>query len=109
MKYLAAILIGFIVYFSSGTALAATAQDENAASKVQAPKMQKIIGEKKSQRAESMEADPSNRASMLYILLVAGVMIVVVNIIVSYAKKKMEEDIKVVLDKSGAESQKNKS
>ncbi len=46
---------------------------------------------------------------MLYILLVAGGMIVVVNIIVSYAKKKMEEDIKVVQDKSGAETQKDKS
>ncbi len=108
MKYLAALLIGFIVYFSSGTALAATAQDENTASKVQAPKIREVIKEK-DQRAESMEADPSNRASMLYILLVAGGMIVVVNIIVSYAKKKMEEDIKVVQDKSGAETQKDKS
>ena len=108
MKYLAALLIGFIVYFSSGTALAATAQDENTASKVQAPKIREVIKEK-DQRAESMEADPSNRASMLYILLAAGVMIVVVNIIVPFAKKKMEEDIKVVQDKTGAEAQKDKS
>ena len=109
MKHLAAVLIGFIVYFSSGTTLAAAPQDENTAAKVQAPKIQVIIEEKKSQRAESMEADPSNRASMLYILLVAGVMIVVVNIIISFAKKKMEEDIKVVQDESGAETQKDKS
>ena len=108
MKYLAALLIGFIVYFSSGTALAATAQDENTASKVQAPKIREVIKEK-DQRAESMEADPSNRASMLYILLVAGVMIVAVNLVVSFARKKMEEDIKVAQEKSGTEPQKNKS
>ena len=109
MKYIAAVLIGFIVYFSSGVTLAATPQSENTAVSAQVSENQGNMTRKETQSANTTKPGTSNRASMLYILLVAGVMIVVVNLIVSYAKKKMEEEAKVAQEKSGTEPQKNKS
>lgn len=109
MKYLKAVLMIFIFLFSSGVTLAETAQAENTAVSAQASANQENTTGKEIRSPNTMEPDTSNRASMLYILLVAGVMIVVVNLIVSYAKKKMEEEAKVAQDKSGSEPQKNKS
>ena len=50
-----------------------------------------------------------NRASMLSILLVAGVMIVVVKLVIAYARKKMEEDIQAAQEKPGSEARENDS
>lgn len=109
MKYIAAVLIGFIVYFSSGVTLAATPQSETTAASAQVSENQGNMTRKETQNANTTKPGTSNRASMLYILLVAGVMIVAVNLVVSFARKKMEEDIKVAQEKSGTEPQKNKS
>ncbi len=109
MNYIAAVLIGLIVYFSSGVTLAATPQSETTAASAQVSENQGNMTRKETQNANTTKPGTSNRASMLYILLVAGVMIVAVNLAVSFARKKMEEDIKVAQDKSGTEPQKNKS
>ena len=50
-----------------------------------------------------------NRASMFSILLVAGVMIVVVKLVIAYARKKMEEDIQAAQEKPGSEARENDS
>ena len=109
MKHIATVLIGFIIYFSSGVTLAAPPQSENTAVNAQVSENQGNMTRKETQSANTTEPGTSNRASMLYILLVAVVMIVVVNLVVSFARKKMEEDIKVAQEKSGTEPQKNKS
>ena len=109
MKYLTAVLMVFIFLFSSGVTLATTAQTENTALSTQASENPGTATGKEIRIPNTTQPDTSNRASMLYILLVAGVMIVVVNLIVSYAKKKMEEEAKVAQEKSGSEPQKNKS
>ena len=61
--------------------------------------------------ATAMAAAPQedNRASMLSILLVAGVMIVVVKLVIAYARKKMEEDIQAAQEKPGSEARENDS
>ena len=61
--------------------------------------------------ATAMAAAPQedNRASMLSILLVAGVMIVVVKLVIAYARKKMEEDIQAAREKPGSEARENDS
>ena len=61
--------------------------------------------------ATAMAAAPQedNRASMFSILLVAGVMIVVVKLVIAYAKKKMEEDIQAAQEKPGSEARENDS
>ena len=109
MKYLTAVLMSFIFLFSSGVTLAATAQTENTAASPPASENQGNTTGKEIKSTNATQPDTSNRASMLYILLVAGVMIVAVNLAVSFARKKMEEDIKVAQEKSGTEPQKNKS
>ena len=109
MKYLTAVLMGFIFLFSSGVTLAATAQAENTALSTQASENQENPTGKEINSTNTTQPETSNRASMLYILLVAGVMIVVVNLVVSYAKKKMEEEAKVAQEKSGSEPPNPKS
>ena len=109
MKYLTAVLMSFIFLFSSGVTLATTAQAEDTAASAPASENQGNTTGKEIKSTNTTQPDTSNRASMLYILLVAGVMIVAVNLVVSFARKKMEEDIKVAQEKSGTEPQKNKS
>ena len=101
MKYLTAVLMSFIFLFSSGVTLATTAQAEDTAASAPASENQGNTTGKEIKSTNTTQPDTSNRASMLYILLVAGVMIVVVNLVVSYAKKKMEEEAKA--EKSGSE------
>ena len=103
MKYLTAVLMSFIFLFSSGVTLAARAQAENTTVSAQSSENQGNATGKEIKSPNTTQPDTSNRASMLYILLVAGVMIVVVNLVVSYAKKKMEEEAKVAQEKSGSE------
>ena len=103
MKYLTAVLMSFIFLFSSGVTLAARAQAENTTVSAQSSENQGNATGKEIKSPNTTQPDTSNRASLLYILLVAGVMIVVVNLIVSYAKKKMEEEAKVAQEKSGSE------
>ena len=108
MKYLTAVLMSFIFLFSSGVTLTATAQTEkNTALSAPASENQGNTTGKEIKSTNATQPDTSNRASMLYILLVAGVMIVVVNLVVSYAKKKMEEEAKA--EKSGSEPPNPKS
>lgn len=109
MKYLTAVLMSFIFLFSSGVTLATTAQTENTTLSAQASENQGNTTGKEIKSTNATQPDTSNRASMLYILLVAGVMIVVVNLVVSYAKKKMEEESKVAQEKSGSEPSNPKS
>ena len=107
MKYLTAVLMSFIFLFSSGVTLATTAQAEDTAASAPASENQGNTTGKEIKSTNTTQPDTSNRASMLYILLVAGVMIVVVNLVVSYAKKKMEEEAKA--EKSGSEPPNPKS
>lgn len=109
MKYLTAVLMSFIFLFSSGVTLAATAQTENTAASPPASENQGNTTGKEIKSTNATQPDTSNRASMLYILLVAGVMIVVVNLVVSYAKKKMEEEAKAAQEKSDSEPPNPKS
>ena len=50
-----------------------------------------------------------NRASMLSIVLVAGVMIVLVKLVIAFAKKKMEEERTAVQETPGAGAQSDDS
>ena len=109
MKYLTTVLMSFMLSFSSGFTLSATVQAENTALSAQVPENQGSRTGKEIKSTNTMEADTSNRASMLYIILVAGVMIIVVNMIVSYAKKKMEEEAKAAQEKSDSEPPNPKS
>ena len=61
--------------------------------------------------ATAMAAAPQddNRASLFSIILVAGVMIVLVKLVIAYAKKKMEEDIQAAQEKPGSEARENDS
>ncbi|MCK2089376.1 hypothetical protein MXC99_14480 [Thauera aromatica] len=61
--------------------------------------------------AAAIAATPQEgtRASMLSLIVVAGVMIVAVKLAVALAKRKMEADIKAAREKSGADAQKNDS
>lgn len=54
--------------------------------------------------AMAATSQEGNRASMLSIILVAGVMIVVVKLVIAYAKRKMEEELK-----AGQEKQQGRS
>lgn len=61
--------------------------------------------------AAAVAATPQEgtRASMLSIIVVAGVMIVAVKLAVALAKRKMEADINAAREKPGADAQKNDS
>lgn len=50
-----------------------------------------------------------NRASMLSIVLVAGVMIVLVKLVIAFAKRKMDEERKAAEEKLGAAAQRDDS
>jgi membrane protein DedA with SNARE-associated domain len=53
--------------------------------------------------------EEGNRASMLSIILVAAVMIVVVKLVVAFAKRKMEADLRAAREELGSGAQKNDS
>ena len=55
--------------------------------------------------AMAASSEDGNRASMLYIVLVAGVMIVAMKLVIAFAKKKMEADLQAAQEKSGAKAQ----
>ena len=55
--------------------------------------------------AMAASSEDGNRASMLYIVLVAGVMIVAVKLVIGFAKKKMEADLEAAKEKSGTKAQ----
>ncbi len=105
MKHMAAALIGLCVLLSSGAAVAATPQEGKARAEVQTHDRQ----DKQSPGAESLEQDPGNRASLLSLILVGGVMVVAVKLAVAFAKKKMEEDIRIAQAKADSEKQQNGS
>ncbi|MDX9886883.1 hypothetical protein [Thauera sp.] len=56
--------------------------------------------------ATAMAAAPQddNRASLFSIILVAGVMIVLVKLVIAFAKKKMEEEIQATQAKPGPQA-----
>lgn len=55
--------------------------------------------------AMAASSEDGNRASMLYIVLVAGAMIVAMKLVIAFAKKKMEADLRAAKEKSGAKAQ----
>ena len=55
--------------------------------------------------AMAASSEDGNRASMLYIVLVAGVMIVAMKLVIAFAKKKMEADLEAAKEKSGTKAQ----
>ena len=55
--------------------------------------------------AMAASSEDGNRASMFYIVLVAGVMIVAMKLVIAFAKKKMEADLQAAKEKSGATAQ----
>ena len=55
--------------------------------------------------AMAASSEGGSRASMLSIVLVAGVMIVAVKLVIGFAKKKMEADLQAAKEKSGAKAQ----
>lgn len=55
--------------------------------------------------AMAASSEDGNRASMLYIVLVAGVMIVAMKLVIAFAKKKMEAALQAAKEKSGAKAQ----
>ena len=107
MNYVMAALIGFCVFLSSGAAVAAGTPEGTA--KVQAADEQKDKDASAGPAAEVMQADPGNRASLLYIVLIAGVMVVLVKMAVAVAKKKMEEEAAAAQARIDGEDQQRKS
>lgn len=102
MKYMAAVLISLCIHFSAGAAVAATPAEEKSAASVPTLENQKA---KERPTAEAPKPTTDNRASMLSIILVAGVMIVGVKLAVALAKKKMEEEIQAAKAEEKAGSQ----
>ena len=58
---------------------------------------------------EVMQADPGNRASLLYIVLIAGVMVVLVKMAIAVAKKKMEQEAAAAQARIDGEDQRRTS
>ena len=48
-------------------------------------------GRRRAPRQAVMEADPGNRASLLYIVPIGGVMVVAMKMAIAYGKKKLDE------------------
>ncbi len=107
MNHIMAVLIGLCVLFSSGAAMAAGAGQEGAAVGVQASAQQQE--RKEGATVEVMEADPGNRASLLYIVLIGGVMVVGMKMVIAYGKRKLEEEREAAREKSALEEQQRKS
>lgn len=109
MNYIMAVVIGFCVLLSGGTAVAASAGDEKGAAGAPALDPQRDAGKTGGSKAEMMKADPENRASLLYIVLIGGVMVVVMKMAIAYGKRKMEEEREVAREKSALEERQKKS
>lgn len=107
MNHIMAVLIGFCVLLSSGTAMAAGAGQEGVTASAQAVVQQQEM--KEGTKAAAVEANPGNRASLLYIVLIGGVMVVVMKMAIAYAKKKMEEEREAAREKSALEERQRKS
>jgi hypothetical protein len=107
MNYLMAALLGFCFLLSSGTVVAASTQE--GAAKVQAADEQKDKDGSAGTATEVMQADPGNRASLMYIVLVAGVMVVLVKMAIAVAKSKMEEEVAAAQARIDGEDQQGQS
>lgn len=109
MNYLMAVLIGFCVLLSSGTAVAASTGEEKATTGAQALDQQDDEERKEGSKAAVMEADPVNRASLLYLVLIAGAIVVVMRMGIAFAKKKMDEELAATQAKIDLEEQEKRS
>ena len=59
--------------------------------------------------AEATSAASDNRASLLHIVLVGGLLIVVGNVAIFFAKRKMEKEAEAAKEKADAERQEKNS
>jgi hypothetical protein len=109
MKHMAALLIALCVCLPNGMALAAAAQEQRAVAEGQAPDRQNDKAGKETAAAEVARAAPDNRASLLHIVLAGAVLIVVGNMVISFAKRKMERDMEAAKEKADAEGQGKRS
>lgn len=107
MNYIMAVVIGFSVLLAGGTAMAAGAGQDGATAGAQALEPQQ--GEKEGAKAAVMEADPGNRASLLYIVLIGGVMVVAMKMAIAYGKKKLEEEREAAREKAALEARQKRS
>ena len=57
--------------------------------------------------AMAATSQDGNRASLLSIILVAGVMIVAVKLVIAFARRKIEADLQAARERSGAKAQDN--
>ena len=106
MNWIMAVSIGFCVLLSSGTAMAAGAGQEGGMASVQAPAQQQE--KKEGAKTAVTEADPGNRASLLYIVLIGGVMVVAMKMAIAYGKKKLDEEREAAREKAAREERQNK-
>lgn len=90
MNRIQAVLIGCGVLLASGTAMAAGAAQGGATAAV-------------------TQADPGNRASLLYIVLIGGVMVVAMKMAIAYGKKKLDEEREAAREKAAREERQKKS
>lgn len=107
MNYIMAVLIGFSVLLAGGTAMAVGAGQDGATAGAQVLEPQQ--GKKEGAKAAVTEADPGNRASLLYIVLVGGVMVVAMKMAIAYGKKKLDEEREAAREKAAREERQNKS
>lgn len=103
MNYIMAVLIGFSALLASGTAMAAGAGQEGTTAGAQA------LDPQQGAKAAVMEADPGNRASLLYIVLIGGGMVVAMKMAIAYGKKKLEEEREAAREKAELEERQRKS
>ena len=106
MNYIMAVLIGFSVLLAGGTAMAADAGQDAATARAQVldPQQGKEVA-----KAAVTEADPGNRASLLYIVLIGGVMVVAMKMAIAYGKKKLEEEREAAREKAALEERQKRS
>ncbi|HRV78602.1 MAG TPA: hypothetical protein P5537_10950 [Thauera sp.] len=107
MNYIMAVLIGFSVLLAGGTAMAVGAGQDGATAGAQVLEPQQ--GKKEGAKAAVTEADPGNRASLLYIVLVGGVMVVAMKMAIAYGKKKLEEEREAAREKAALEERQKRS
>lgn len=106
MNYIMAVLIGFSVLLAGGTAMAAGTGQDGATAGAQVLEPQQ--GKKEGAKAAVTEADPGNRASLLYIVLVGGVMVVAMKMAIAYGKK-LEEEREAAREKAALEERQKRS
>ena len=107
MNYIMAVLIGFSVLLAGGTAMAAGTGQDGATAGAQVLEPQQ--GKKEGAKAAVTVADPGNRASLLYIVLVGGVMVVAMKMAIAYGKKKLEEEREAAREKAALEERQRSS